>query len=245
MLLAGSVPQLVNFGKKFVAAHNTEPFDVIVGDDVSGRIPTLLTHYVLKMAAAAGYCDTVPPVYFMASGQQRAVGKFTREIWQENLDKAAKKIIIASNAKIVALITEYIATEETIKNLKDTFEKIPGVYTHKYVLNEPYIYLGGPPSEPAHKQAARAVVGVEKIRPMPFSYRHPDFNGRHTAEFRNFLGDVAATVFENMYDEPAPHEGLLIPRSGQSFYVPGQPGRLQRMARHCVVPRNMCPTANH
>jgi hypothetical protein len=229
--LVKSLPDLVKMEKRILVGHIDEPFDIMVGDDVSGRVPTLITHYFLKMAAASGYCETPPSTYFMASGQETGLSKDFRDRWAYGLAAKAKDIVEATGARRVALVTEYTATGRAMDKLQDGFQILPGVSTCRYTLNSLDVYLGGPQSHPSSKRDQRAIVGVEKIRPLPVSYRHPDFDGLKTTELRGFLGDMAVSVYEKIFQEAAPEEGLLIPRSPHTFVVPEQRGRLQRLLR--------------
>jgi hypothetical protein len=72
--------------------HRQRPIDALIADDVSGRVLTLVTRGLMRLAQAGGKIDTIPRTYFMASGRSYGrVGLKEGEIraWEDNLREHA------------------------------------------------------------------------------------------------------------------------------------------------------------
>lgn len=60
---------MIGFAEDLLRTHSEKPIDILVGDDVSGRVPTLIAHRFLRLAQAGSHIETVPRTFFMASGR--------------------------------------------------------------------------------------------------------------------------------------------------------------------------------
>jgi hypothetical protein len=141
--------------KAIVDEHCENPIDVIIGDDVSGRIPTLITHRFLRLAHAAGHIDTVPHTMFMASGNvmQFSDPDGAEQAWRKNLTAYAGLILGQIAAKNVKVITDLVVTGDSVDRLKTAFSAQGVEASHRAILTG--LYLRG------YKQDRR-LVGVKK-----------------------------------------------------------------------------------
>jgi len=202
----GTIEWVTKTNKELLTDHNQHSYDVLVGDDVSGRLPTLITHHFLRLAQAGGHTETVPRTYFLTSGMTRDFSDEQIELWKHNLGMAARAIVAANDAHHIAIVTETTASGRSIQRLLESFWSQRGVTAHAYDMQSG-TYLGGP----GNHNHSRVALGVEKYVPEPFSRRHPDFNGEKASRLRHFLADYAGVIYEEIFKEPAPTDRTAQP----------------------------------
>ena len=194
--LCGSFDRMVEFERGILGRHEQRPVDVIVGDDVSGRVPTLVTHYLLREAADKGKIAERPQTWFMTSGLMRSTYgddcETINEDWQHNLTGHAARLLEGTNVKNALVITEIVGTGRSVKRLKTAFTD-NGIHAEHVASGTEY--LGGHGNDTAD----RAGVGVEKFPPEPVSRRHVGFSGRESAEFRGFLKDYSSAIYNEIF----------------------------------------------
>jgi|GEM_PF-3354991 len=213
--------------------HAAEPIDILVGDDVSARVPARLTHNFLRLAQTGGQIATAPGMYFLASGI--AVGKDNRrapaslhEQWRENLRQQAACIMGGASVANVLVITEIVASGGSVRRLKDAFTA-NGAQASHIAMNTPYLRGHGSSSKD------RQVVGVEKWPPAALSRRHQYHSGREAERLRLFLDDYATALYETIFQGPAPAK---YPRARPT----GMPsGRLASLPSGLVTPTVAAP----
>lgn len=177
--------------------HQRRPIDFLVGDDVSGRYPTLMTHRYLRLAQAAGHIDTVPETYFLASGRDDHVygDTVTADLWQDNLRERAKAIIGKRVTPSVLIVTELMTSGSAVGRIRDAFEDNLA-FVNWRVVSTPYT--------DTHTSPERRALGVEKSVPQATSHRHPYLRGRTVAQLRYFLHDLTEHLFMYNNGQPAP-----------------------------------------
>ncbi|HVW23198.1 MAG TPA: hypothetical protein VHB51_01805 [Candidatus Saccharimonadales bacterium] len=190
---------VIKTNKEVLTDHNHNPYDVLVGDDVSGRLPTLITHHFLRLAQAGGHTETMPHTYFLTSGMTRDYSDEQVALWKHNLGMAARAIVAANHASRIAIMTETVSSGRSMARLVESFDSQRGVTAHAYNMQSA-TYLGGPGDD----NRTRVALGVEKYIPEPFSRRHPSFSGEKASRLRHFLADYAAVIYQDIFNEPAP-----------------------------------------
>jgi hypothetical protein len=172
-----------------------EPAQVIVGDDVSGRVPTLITRRFLELSHADQVFSEMPRTFFMASGTVELFEKSqTKEgvesIWRDNLTGYAALISARFLVERALIITDLVSTGASIDRLEYAFHK-NGISTTVMTGGES-VYLLGTGSV----ARSRSAVGVEKYCPEPTSHRHPESNPEKTRLLRDFVYKYAGVLYE-------------------------------------------------
>lgn len=185
--------EMVEFYEDIMTDEMIEPFDLIVGDDVSGRIPTLIMHRFLREARASGHLDEVPATVFMASGSTGSIiqeeARNLETDWVEKLQDHAGKVLGRVAAKKVLILTEVVFSGRSIERLKSAFNA-HGVYAQPCVTPRiQALYLGR-----GSCARDRQLVGVEKHPPQATTRRIPFFDSRESAKLRHFLNDYAVAI---------------------------------------------------
>jgi hypothetical protein len=198
--LVRNFPLVVNFGIRLLNSHADKPIDVIVGDDVSGRIPALISRRLFTLAHTDDRVETIPKTYFMASGNIRTHGSDRMldkidKSWRTNLRDHAEKIIGETAAKKVVVLTELISSGVSVQRLEDAFSQ-NGVEDVSHIMGGG-AYLHGINSD----NKDRRVVGVEKHPPAPTTRRHSWFNGSDSAQLRYFLDDYTSAIYQSIKDQ--------------------------------------------
>lgn len=193
---------IAKFGQRLIAEHAYEPFDLLVGEDVSGRVPTLIAHRLFRLAAAGGHVESVPETVFMASGQLDNYipekGKKRDKIeteWTRNLSAYAQRLVGTVPVNRVAIVTEIIGSGASVARLRKAFsdQRAEVVVFNADLWN---LYLG-------HSRGcltSRNAVGVEKNPPKATSHRRPDFNGSESAKLRLFLDDYSKALYARLFE---------------------------------------------
>lgn len=226
---------VVAMEKEVLRRHTTEPIDVIVGDDISGRIPTLITHRFLRLAEAAGHIETVPRTIFLASGSLRGVSNTeeTNAQWSANLNEYTKRLVGSLPVRNALIITEVISSGKAVGRLEDALLHSGVESVASLSVGTNGMYLHGTYSE----DGGRPIVGVEKYAPEPVSRIHPKFNGSEVAKLRHFVRDYTDAVYTAVLGEDAPSlthykpsysSGLALTKSATIKSVPGAVESLKR-----------------
>lgn len=186
--LVDGFSDLARFEMSIVSYHNSRPIDLIIGDDVSGRVPTLITHRFLRLAKAGGHVNYMPQVAFMTSGHSR------HEVngpWQRKLTQHAGYLAGKTTIDRALIITECVATGASVGRIKNALTA-HGVEVDYRTAHTPYLFS---------KDLDRAAVGVEKFPPEPTSRRHPSFDHQRVAGLRYFLRDYTDALYADVYNE--------------------------------------------
>ena len=105
-------------------SNNT--YDVVVGDDVSGRLPALVLHGVIKKICSKNKVDAPKLLFFKGNRGGWKVSEENVELWKENMQKELERYIqektLEKGSKIL-MVTEYNQTNNTILNFNEVFGK--------------------------------------------------------------------------------------------------------------------------
>lgn len=193
--LVAAFDRYAAFEKDILEQHMESPIDVIVGEDVSGRVPTLITHRFLRLAAAAGEIETVPQTYFMASGINNTDDPVRRreveQRWRKNLTEQAGNIIGTQSVESVVIITDTVDRGTSIDRIESAFRNV-GVMTTRKVLGTGWLrgdYSVNP---------SRTAVGVVKFPGGATSHRRSrsmGFDGEKVGALRHFIDDYAGALY--------------------------------------------------
>jgi hypothetical protein len=196
-----NIDKIVDIGSLLLNQHARNPIDLLVGDDVSGRIPTLIAHRLLRYAREDGLVDTPPRTVFMASGNKPKTRNLysrwsTERTWQKNLHDHAKQLVATHATNRVVIITENVSKGKSIRRLEDAFEVsgVKDVSRLNFISKE--LYLNGTEVVSDDRKA----VGVEKYPPEATSRRHPEFDGAKSAGLRHFLDDYSEAIYQIIQD---------------------------------------------
>jgi hypothetical protein len=185
------------FCDDLLSEHQRRPIDAIVGDDVSGRVPTLIAHRLFRQALVGGYVDSVPRTLFMTSGRLDSIPRNSKDEidnkWSENLRAHVGLIIGAMTVRRAMVLTEVVGTGRSVSRITEAFRS-NGVEDTDYAVSGEALYLCGHGSS----NIDRRIVGVEKYPPEPVSRRHADFDGIESAKLRHFLDDYASAIYDNI-----------------------------------------------
>lgn len=186
-----------------VVKHQAQPYDIMVGDDVSGRLPTLMTHRFMRLAQAGGHIETVPETHFMASGRSDHVRNSIADAheWQLNLNLRAVDILDEREDARVLTVTEFKINGDALMRIAKAFRSQGVTDIEEVIIPTPYAYetpgVSGSSIE-------RRSLGVYKEAPAAVSRRRVNAKGRTIAQFRYFLDDYTRSLYEYAFNEPAP-----------------------------------------
>lgn len=197
MTYSVNIDRVVHFGSYLLDQHSRNPIDLLVGDDVSGRIPALVARRLLRHAHDDGLVDTLPKTAFMASGKKPETRNpylrwKTEKTWQRNLHDHAKQLVATHATNRVVIVTENVVGGKSVERLEDAFESSGVTEISRLNFTLPQLYLNGTGSENKDRKA----VGVEKYPPEATSRRHPEFDASESAELRYFLDDYSETIYQ-------------------------------------------------
>lgn len=194
----------VEFEKAILAQHMADPIDTIVGEDVSGRVPTLITHRFLRLAQADGLIEAVPKTRFMASGGNHIDNPEKRRQveteWRRNLTSRAGHILGPVGVGNIVVITDTVDKGTSIKRIEDAFQHYAGATVTRHVLGAGWL-RGDYSTNPS-----RTVVGVVKYPGGAVSHRRSAYNGfdgKKTGDLRHFLDDYTRALYATVLDEPS------------------------------------------
>jgi len=193
--LVAGFNQLRRVEELVLEAHEEQPIDLIVGDDVSGRVPTLITHSVFRLAKAAGHIDTVPRFSFLAAGYPPIGHSPDESLWDENLRQHVRVLLGKISAENVLIMTDQICWGRSINRIRHAFmansvdpNYIPAQMPTLDELQKLY-----------PKTRDRVVVGVEKSLPKPITHLHPAYNREEAAALRHFLHDYSGALYRSIF----------------------------------------------
>jgi len=211
------IAKVADMQKRVLDEHTIEPIEIIVGDDISGRVPTLITKRFLQLAQAGGHTETVPKTFFLASGIIRGLDVEARErqneIWTNNLCEQAARMFGSLAISRALIITELIGTGDSMERLTVAL-KSAGIEDVLGVTSLSGLHINSAPA--ANRD--RIAVGLEKSANQPLSHRHPRFEGRKSAELRHFLFHYARIIYTQVFDEEPPAFREKPPLERKSFF---------------------------
>lgn len=201
---------MVEFQKGVLKDHATEPVDIIVGDDVSGRVLTLVTHRFLRIALERGEVDKVPATVFMASGlmdEKAATSVGFNEVnslWSTNSFEHAGKILGKISANRVMIITEMVSTGSSVERLEEAFGSHNMDTCYRVPAKGARLYMNDRGSDNRN----RLVVGVEKQAPNPNTHRIDGFDGKKSSQLRRFLDDYTADLYAAAFPDSSSADSI-------------------------------------
>lgn len=191
--LLGQFDNVVEFERNCIERQKNNPVDAIVGDDVSGRILTLITHRVLRLAVGAGQISEAPKTYFMASGAIRDDVGTTERNWGSNMSEHVQGISRHNDLNSVLVITEIVSSGKSVDRLKMAFKSqgIKAGYVSPRIATGNRLHLN-------QRNPARIGIGVEKHPPEPISRRVREFDGQRVHDLRKFLDEYSLAVYDEI-----------------------------------------------
>ena len=101
-------------------------YDAVVGDDVSGRLPTLVLYGVIKKICSKNKVDAPKLLFFKGNRGGWKVSEEDVELWKKNMQKELERYVqektLEKGSKIL-IVTEYNQTNNTILNFNEVFGK--------------------------------------------------------------------------------------------------------------------------
>lgn len=206
-----TVEAITYFAKNLLRDHARLPFDAMVGDDVSGRIPTLIAHRFLRLAYTAGHVDTVPRTFFMAAGPLDLRTSFFQ--YMRNIEQLASRNIMSYGLTNVLLVSEIRGSGSSLARMSSAFTTNPNCSVSSMVTGGG-IYLGG--KDKPNK--TRALLGVEKYLPDALTRREYDYDAEGGARLRLFLADYTDYIYKLVVQEDPPERPLVNRDSYSTTY---------------------------
>ncbi|HEX5798312.1 MAG TPA: hypothetical protein VFX79_03065 [Candidatus Saccharimonadales bacterium] len=219
-LAHGGFEGMVDFEKKMLDGHLSEPMDAIIGEDVSGRIPALTTHHFLRLAQAGGHIPTVPKTFFMATdGIPQTHDYDTREEFEaalrNKLINHAAQITNTFDVQRAGIITEIIITGKSISRLEDALSSV-GVSVDTYSVDDIFLNIGRNSGVLDPNDPNRIAVGVRKNALEAVSHKHPEINPKESAQLRRFIKDYSEAIYLTIFGELPPRkEDISVDRTQQ------------------------------
>lgn len=188
---------LAELNKEVVALHRQNRFGLLVGDDVSARVPALVTHQFLRLAQADNRIDSVPETHFMTSGSlpnDQEDHSALEATWQENLAEHAGMLLGRVASQDVLIITEIDDMEgsTSLSRLKGAFIAHGARVTYKATNT---LYLGDQGVLPEE----RGYVGLTKQRGEATSQPLPNLDAEKVRALRGFLRDYTSALYIRAY----------------------------------------------
>lgn len=200
-----------------VRMHETQPFDLLVGDDVSGRIPARIIHGVLKRAHESAQAKSVPKLVFMPSGQiggETWLHEWIRERrLRKQLTSRAHAILGALPVARVGIVTDIVTTGKSLARLEAAFSQ-QGATVDSLVMQRKLgtkFYL----DRDTGGVDERVFAGVEKSGYTACSTRHPEFDAQQVGDMRRFIADYAVALYNAVYDDDVPLPNMVIGSEGR------------------------------
>lgn len=196
-VLISELPEVARIVHTILNEHLRAPFDLVIGDDVSGRVPTLIVHKVMRLAHDAGLVTSSPPTRFITSGSvpidrifnqvfvdgsdyndpelkkkyANNLSKFKSE-WSENIRKHAEILMGRIAVKKALIVTEFVSSGRSIERIAIPFLK-KGVAVRCAQI-APLLYTADYEREDDEgENEERLIVGVEKNGTSAVSKRYP------------------------------------------------------------------------
>lgn len=190
---------MIPFGQSVIDMHAKKPIELLVGDDISGRTPTLIARKLLQQSHAAGLTENAPPTVFMSSGILHFISDnpdaFEEERWQNNLTDWAWSIYAKYQPTNALIVTDTKASGDSIYRIKMALYNTGISISSINELIAAYeFYLK---KKPVDKQA----VGLEKRGISPTTFRRPDFDGDKAAKLRAFIDEYSKYLFKIVADQ--------------------------------------------
>lgn len=182
------------------SANDDEPqANMIIGIDVSGRVPALILHKVLLLAHADGYINTLPSLQFIASGSAPSLEEFagmtsaelkelTDEKYKklddqhgkardehkvkasENITSYVRQMIGSTGVKNVLIVDDFVSTGNSMSRIGEALKKAGLKDIHYITVGVEELWLG----REGAKGASRRLVGVEdngtEATTIPYPY---------------------------------------------------------------------------
>lgn len=192
--------QMIEFGQAVINKHSKAPIELLVGDDVSGRIPTLVARKLLQQSHAAGLTEEAPPTVFMASGKFPDIAyisgdeRYKREsAWQESLNDKARAIYANSKASNALIITESTDTGRSINRITTALNSA-GIIDTEAKIASLVLWLRCKPITDLQ------AVGLVKRPGNAASFRRDDYDGERVRSLRQFLNAYSKDLFARIID---------------------------------------------
>lgn len=193
--LFGMFKKMKKTASEVLEQHAHEPYDIMIGDDVSGRAPTLILHHFLRSAALDGRISVLPKTFFIASGT--ALGSSNPEAtklqWDQNVSDYIDLTFAGHGLERSLIVTEIVCSGKSIDRIAAPLARV-GIKSTVCKTGTTYLCGSGSSS------TARTVVGVEKYPPAPTATRNMRSSPEKVSEFRHFLYDYAEALYASCFD---------------------------------------------
>jgi len=189
--LVDKMRNMADFQIDMLMSQQVAPVDAFVGDDVSGRVPTLITREVMKHAYSDGLVEAVPHVFFLApnrylackndDAEEKHVALLTRQVGQY---KNRRPFTSAS------VVTEFIQSGASIHQIMYALEA-NGVCANPVCPERIAcdIYVGLDDGQ------KRADVGMQKEPGAPVTQRAVHYSQDSVNQMRGFIRDYAGVLY--------------------------------------------------
>jgi hypothetical protein len=196
------LPDIVNAETALLDDHIAAPIDAFVGEDVSGRVPTLVTHKLFEQAHATGQIASRPKTYFMSSGRLWGPGLEEKERqWADNLADYVALSGVAAEVSKARVITDFVDTGESSGRLVNALRQ-SGIEDVSTVEPLPDVleYL----SCSDDTTGIRRMLGVTKVPLQPLAGINSHASPTGKTELRIFLEDYADYIYWRIFNEEPP-----------------------------------------
>lgn len=120
--IAGIMPQMQAVVAELKRAFRNGDYGLLVGDDTSGRIPTLILKGVIDHINKSYGRSSIPTVFVQSS--QFGLSRDNTEL----LTVAAKALVDLSKRKRALIVTEYLDTGNHVKHIGELIHQYGGSY---------------------------------------------------------------------------------------------------------------------
>lgn len=204
------------------------PSTMIIGNDVSGRVPALIMYGVLCKAYEDGYITTLPYLHFISSGSAPDIDTFTdrtsaesqdsstdtqNELYDrystavteykkesaENIAKHLARLVGSTSVSNVLIVDEFIATGNCLRRIADGLTRSGVTDIHYLVVGKEELWLGCEPSA-----ESRRLVGIEEDGTAATAVPYPYTTAAEKEKFATLSDTFMAFLGEyitNIYRE--------------------------------------------
>lgn len=134
-------PQLASLLEQLAPGIRADRYGVIVGDDTSGRVPALILREAINRYRTSKGLPKLPVVFVPGRGGRNS---WSSGPYHHRMEQSGSRIAEAAAGKAVLLVTDYIATGETLIFFLDSFHRM-GLPVHCAALSSsPYEHERSP-----------------------------------------------------------------------------------------------------
>lgn len=201
--LESSRPALTELALELKEGLLSEKWDSIIGDEVSGHLPTLFIHELMKRVAH-DHDAKVPVRILLAAGHngydEQKLAANTEQFLASRKDRLGERALI---------VTEYIMTGKSVKRIVEAMPESTEVDIAAVGLLGRMPRVGGffRPTKIYHSESgnsfygAHEYVGRKKVEHTPFTERDPDSDPELVRHARDRVVDLADSVYDQLFVE--------------------------------------------